>query len=91
MGIDFQDVSFRLEKLFGVRIEAADWQSAFQGKMDFTVGELHDLVVAKCKSQGVKVPRSSWNRVRVALCQVSGTSPKKMRRETLLLKDLEFY
>jgi hypothetical protein len=91
MGLDFVEMSIELETLFGVPIEAEDMEPVWAaGGGDCTAKDLHDLVVRKCQASGVTVPRSSWNRVRLAMARAIGVSPYKIKPETLLKRDLQF-
>jgi hypothetical protein len=95
MGVDLLDFAFRVEKRFGIKIKRQDYRTLEPSWMsrrpsDLTVGEMHDWVVKLCQVQGAKVPCSSWNRVRLVLAQVVGKSPRIIRRETLVKRDLGF-
>ncbi len=92
MGIDFLDVVLELETLFGVRLEAYDILPTWNSQMnDCTVRDLHDIVCQKCLASGVKVPRSSWNRVKIALVKSLGVSPSEVTKDAWLRRDLGFY
>lgn len=91
MGVDFLDLSMELEKRFGVRIEPDDvltlWTSH---ENDCTAGQLHDLVCGKCRELGLIVPRSSWNRVKIALVNSLGVYPSEIKKDTWLKRELGF-
>jgi hypothetical protein len=90
MGVDALDICFRLEKSFGIRkIKSSDFDRLFEGgKADFSAGELHEWVMMICREAHVKVPPSSWHRVQFVLARALGKSPKIIRRETLVIRDL---
>ena len=100
MGIDMLDFTFRIEKRFGIKTNPRDdyrileqWAVERRPHMkpyDLTAGELHDWVVKLCEARGVKVPRSSWNRVRLELAKVVGKPPQIIHRETMVVRDLGF-
>lgn len=99
MGVEMLDFTFRLEKRFGIKIgrdEMKLLESAIfplRGHLkppDLLAGEVHNWVVALCEAQGIPVPHSSWNRVRIALSQTSGRPPQAIRPETFLARDLGF-
>jgi hypothetical protein len=91
MGLDFVETSIELEKLFGVPIEVEDMRPVWaEGGYDCTAKDLHDLVVRKCRASGVRVPRSSWNRVRLSLARALGVSPNTIKPETFLKRELQF-
>jgi hypothetical protein len=91
VGIDFLDVSFELEKQFGVRLEPEDLLPVWTARgNDCTVADLHDVVVQKCRLMNLRVPRSSWNRIRIALVKSLGVPVREMKRDAWLRKDLEF-
>jgi hypothetical protein len=85
VGVDFLDVVLELEKLFDVRIEPDDmlptWTSQ---KNDCTVGDLHEIVCRKCLASGVTVPRSSWNRVKIALVKKKASVYRLRRSQRTL-------
>jgi hypothetical protein len=91
MGIDFLDLSFELEKQFGVPLEPADlidiWRT--QGN-DCTAGQLHEIMCDKCCRICLPVPRSSWNRVRIALVKTLGVSVREVTPGAWLRRDLDF-
>jgi hypothetical protein len=92
MGIDFLDVAFRIEKQFGVRIEPADILPAWtkDDRNDVTAGEFHEIICEKCREQGIKVPRSSWNQLKLALVDALGVTPSEIKKDAWLRKDLDF-
>ena len=55
-----------------------------------TAGEMHEWVVRMCAEQGVALGPSSWNRVKMVLVDVTGTSPKLIRRGSRIVRDLGF-
>ncbi len=90
MGVDFYSVMLELERQFGVRLEASDIRPEFgTSERDLTAGRLHDLVCSKCQSLNIPVPRSSWNRVRIAIAKSLGIKVKLVRRETWLRRELD--
>jgi hypothetical protein len=92
MGVDFLDFEFRIEKSLGLKFERWDTDRLPQrAPFDITVGELHAWVVALCNERGVTVPPSSWHRVQLELAKVVGKSPRLIRPETLIKRDLGFY
>jgi hypothetical protein len=100
VGIDLLDFAFRIEKQFGIKVERDDyrileqWASERRGHLkppyDIAAGELHDWVVKLCEARGVKVPYSSWNRVKLELAKVVRKPPQIIHRETLVIRDLGF-
>jgi hypothetical protein len=99
MGIDFLDFTFRIEKQFGIKVERGDsrileqWATERRSHMtphDLSAGELHDWVVQLCQARGVKVPPSSWTRVKLELAKVVRQPPQHIRRDTLVIRDLGF-
>lgn len=99
MGVDWLDLTFRLEKRFDIKITRADFEvldqeiSAKRGHLklpDVTAGEIHDWIVALCQSKGVKKPHSSWTRVRIAFGQTTATVPQRIHRETFIVMELGF-
>ncbi len=95
MGIDFLDFTFQVEKRFGIKTNRDDIRMLEPGWIsrkppDVTAGELHDWVVKLCEARGVKVPHSSWTRVKLALARVVAKPPQIIHRETLVARDLGF-
>ena len=92
MGMDLLDLTFRLEKSFGFKTTTDDFRTLDSGRHPWgvTAGELHLWVVQLCNDRGVKVPPSSWNRVRLELAKVAGKPPQIIRREALIVRDLGF-
>jgi hypothetical protein len=92
MGVDFLDLSFEVEKQFGIRLEPDDLRPVWMTHGgDCTVGNLHDLIVEKCRSANVPVPRTSWNRLRIALVKSLGVRVDRIKRDAWLRRDLDFY
>lgn len=91
MGMDLLDFTFRVEKAFKIKVprEAYD-RLPRRVPFDATAGELHDWVAELCAAQGVPRPFSSWSRVKKVLVDVTGKSPKLIRRETLVVRELGF-
>jgi hypothetical protein len=91
MGLDFVEVSLEIESLFGVRLEPEHLLEVWQSHgNDCTVGEFHAAVCQLCEDSGRPVPRSSRNRVRVALARATGISPAKITMDAWLRRDLGF-
>jgi len=91
MGFDLLDFTFRIEKAFQIKVPRQAYDR-LPKRMPFeaTAGEMHDWVAQMCAEQGVKLPPSSWNRVKKVLVDVTGTSPKLVRRDTWIVRDLGF-
>lgn len=99
MGIDFLDFSFRIEKRLGIKIRKQDTAEldrivfAKRGHLtppDVMAGELYDWIAGICRAQDVRVPHSCWNAIRIALAQTTGKPPQRIRRETMIARDLGF-
>lgn len=89
--MDLLDFTFRVERAFGIKVprDAYD-RLPRRTPFDVTAGEVHDWVVRLCAEQGVKVPPSSWNRVKIALVDVTGSPPSLVRRDTWVVRELDF-
>lgn len=91
MGLDFLDLSFELEKQFGVRLEPADLVDEWMAHGgDCTAGHLHKVVCDKCLANDLPVPRGSWNRIRIALVKTLGVAVSEVTRDAWLRRDLDF-
>ena len=92
MGLDLLDFTFRIEKSFGLKLDRRiAWEHLPKRKpADWTIEELHDWVVQLCVDQSIPVPRSSWNRIKLVLVDVTGKSPKLIRRGTFVVRELGF-
>ena len=89
MGIDALDFQFRIEKSFKMKLAREAWDRLpRRSPPDVTVGELHDMVVRACIETGVRVPPSSWTRVKLELARVLRKSPRLIHPHTLLARDL---
>ncbi len=93
--MDLLDFNFRIEGRFGIKINRNDFRMlepsyTSREPPDMTAGEMHDWVAKLCEAQGVKVPHSSWSRVRIALAEVVGKPPQSIHRETLVKRELGF-
>ncbi len=92
MGLDFLDVAFEIEKQFGVRISASDlvesdeWDAL---ENDCTAGALHRIICRKCELEGIPAPRSSWNRMRIALMKSAGVGADEVKDGAWLVHDLD--
>jgi hypothetical protein len=91
MGMDLIDLTFRLEKSFGIAIDGRDWETLPKRiPFEVTAGEMHDWVVELCGLRGVEIPWSSWNRIRLELSHVVNMPPNQIRRASLLVRALGF-
>ncbi len=90
MGIDFLDLTFRIEKLLGVTLDNDDWFESAKGRArgDMTAGELHFLVGVKLREAELPVPWSCWTRVRVAVAETAGVPIHEVKRDSWLCEDL---
>jgi hypothetical protein len=89
--MDFLDFTIRIEKAFSIKVPRGTFDRLPKRvPFDATAGEVHDVLVELCTHQGVAIPPSSWNRVKKALADVTGTAPDLIRRETWLVKELNF-
>jgi hypothetical protein len=91
MGVDFLDLSFQVEKQFGVRLEPDDLRDEWMANGgDCTAGHLHDVICEKCRASGLPIRRGSWNRLRIALVRTLGVSVSEVTRDAWLRRDLDF-
>ncbi len=90
MGLDFLDLSFAIEKRYGIGIDALDLEAVMQFRQppDVTAGEIHFALGMRLAEMELPVPNSLWNGVRVALAQVLSVSPHEIKPGTWLIKDL---
>lgn len=90
MGIDLLDVSFRVERVFGVspRGEHYNQLCLQHDPPDFTAGELHDLICKLCRAEGKPVPYSSWSRLRLVLVDTLGVNPSQVLKDARIIRDL---
>jgi hypothetical protein len=91
MGIDFEDVSFRINEHFGVRLEVEDVADVCrENDFDCTAGQLHDIICEKCRRRGIPVPISSWTRIRLVLASTLSRRVKEVKRDAWLRRELGF-
>lgn len=89
MGIDAEDIGYRIDQSFGIRLEVADLQEVCDAHgRDCTAGMLHDIVCAKCEKLGVAIPTSSWTRIRLILAETLCVPVDSIRRDAWLIRDL---
>jgi hypothetical protein len=92
MGLDFLDFSFRIERSFGFKFHRDDYKKLPSRKpFDATAWEMHEWVTSVCRDRGVRVPWSSWTRVKLELAKTVGKPPQAVHRHTLVVKDLDFF
>ncbi len=88
MGIDLLDVSFRIEKTTGVRLDQSDWQSlAMNG--DVTVGDLYSLILCRLKYDAdvktdIQLNESVWQQTRSALAKIADRPPTEVTMQNRL-------
>lgn len=87
MGMDLLDFTFRIEKAFSINVSRHAYDR-LPKRIPFEATD--DWVAQLCKEQGVELPPSSWNRVKRVLVDVTGKSPKLIRRDTWIVKELGF-
>lgn len=87
MGIDAEDIGYRIDQSFGIHLEFADIQEVCDAHgRDCTAGMLHDI--AKCERMGVAVPKSSWTRLQLILAEALCLPIDNIRRDAWLIRDL---
>jgi len=92
MGVDLLDFSFRIEKSFGIKIAPDDYKRLPQRQpFDATAGEMHEWVKSICRDRNVRVPWSSWTRVRIELAKTVCKPPQSIHPNTLIRRDLDFF
>ncbi len=88
MGIDLLDVSFRIEKTTGVRLDQSDWQSlAMNG--DVTVGDLYSMILCRLKYDAdvktdIQLNESVWQQTRSALAKIADRPPTEVTMQNRL-------
>jgi hypothetical protein len=91
MGLDFLDITFRLEKAFSIKLPRG-WHEGMPftttPKFDLRAGDLHDHVCHHLRRANRPVPHSSWTRVKLVLANALGAHPSIIRREKWLAADL---
>jgi hypothetical protein len=91
MGLNLLDFTFRIEKAFKIKVPRKAYERLPKRiPFEVTAGEMHDWVAQLCAEQGARLPPSSWNRVKMVLVDVTGKSPKLIRHDTWIVKDLGF-
>lgn len=93
MGVDWLDISFRLEKSFNVKIARSDTErllahAVIPGKTGVRCGDIHDMVVELCVEQCRVVPKSSWTRVKLCIMHGCGAKANKVRKDAWLVDDV---
>jgi hypothetical protein len=89
MGVDWLDITFRLERQFDIKFEPKDFAHIWDsGRRDITAEELFDVVCTRLQTEGRPVPFSAWNRVRLELARALDVPPNEIRRKKWLVSDL---
>jgi len=89
MGMDVLDISYRIEKRFGVRLEPPDLVDACEANSyDLTAGMLHEIVCEKCQREGLEIPTSSWTRIRLILAETLAKPVREIKRDAWLCRNL---
>ena len=92
MGVDWLDIVLRIEKSFGIKIQRGDDKRLLRmpvvpNKTGARCGDLHDMVLRLCEEQGVKVPPSSWTRVKLCIMRACKAKAKRVRKDAWLHDD----
>lgn len=89
-GLDLMDVSYRVRGDFAVSVTEADWNALVYSHdpPDFTLGELHALIVAKRQQAGLPRLFSSGSRLKIMLVHAIGERPCVFRRDEFWLRNL---
>ena len=95
MGVDSLDMGFRIEQAFQFKWEGTDYDRLFAyipdpANRDLRAGDVHHYVCTRLRELGRAIPHSSWHRVQKVLAETTGTSPKLIRPQSFLKKDLGF-
>jgi hypothetical protein len=90
MGIDLLDVSFRIDREFGVDPRGDELRriGLSHDPPDVTAGELHDLLCDLIRADGRMVPVDSWERLRSILSEALARDENVIHRESWLVKEL---
>ncbi len=90
MGVDFLDMTFRLERSFAIKkLNQDDFKDFFDlQQRDIQAGRVHECVCRALVHAGMPIPKSSWHRVQICIAQAIWIPPKKIKPESWLFKDL---
>lgn len=89
MGVDWLDITFRLEREFDIKLRQAFTAPFFQARQDgarraITCGDVCEMVIAACNEQGRPVPFSAWRRVKVCIGKGCGAKLKTVVKSASL-------
>lgn len=88
MGVDFLDIQFRLEKVFGFEDLGRSYADFLESKgVGVTAGDLHDFVCSRLVEEG-RPPHGSWPRLKILLHDALGAKPAEVCRGSRLMADL---
>lgn len=92
MGLVLLDVTFRVERAFGIRVPR-DWHNdlglVWKGdKADATLGEYHQYILRLCREQNVPASPQSWIILAQVIEDASGMDREKLTEDTRLIRDI---
>jgi hypothetical protein len=88
-GIDWLDILFRLERLFQVTFEKADFEAIPPDhRQELTAGGLWAIVAAKLSAAGRPLPKDGWDKFVTALTEALNVKRTCVRPESRLYRDL---
>ncbi len=92
MGLVLLDVTFRVERAFGIRIPR-DWHNdlglSWKGdKADATLSQYYHYILRLCREQNSPLPPDSWSLLVDAVQDASSLEREKVTGETRLIRDI---
>jgi len=90
MGMVLLDVTFRVERAFGIDMPRDGWSEMGIQRAgdDVTVGQYHAYIRAQCEAQGKPIPTDSWPVLVRLICDASGCRENEITPQTWLIKDI---
>jgi len=88
-GIDWLDITYRVERAFRVTVTAADFRAwPAEARLGLTAGQLWELVACKLRTTESELPRDGWDRVAVVLSEALNVRAGSIVPESRLYADL---
>jgi acyl carrier protein len=90
VGLDWLNMTFRLEKRFQIKIKPGEYGvlARRKNREDFTVGELHAFVCRKIKRTGRSVPTDSFEQLKDVLVDTLAVDREEVKPETWFREEL---
>ncbi len=91
MGLEFLDLTFRLERDFAVALPKRSFlQEADVYRRDIRAEQVHEGIRTFLKHSSFPIPEDSWQRIQKSIAGTVGLKPEQVMRDSWLIKDLGY-